>query len=253
LTQLDSIFPFCFSFAVHPFSFLFAVSDSSSVQTLIQKVEQADSPEQLISAVQTLAMAKSEVGIPILIQALGFNNPRAAMIAMQGLISMGTVAVQPLLDLLDDYNYGARAWAIRALVAIADPRALDVLLAAATADFAPSVRRAATKGIGMLHWQQLPVVEQDTAQTRVLNALLSIVEDPDWSLRYAAIVGLQALGACVTNANLATQITQQLQHRAATESDLAVQARIRRAMTVLTNPTIAHQPRSTPLSTSPTR
>jgi len=38
------------------------------------------------------------------------------------------------------YNYGARAYSIRALAAIADPCALDVLVTAAATDFAPSVR-----------------------------------------------------------------------------------------------------------------
>lgn len=229
------------------------VSDSTSVQALIHNVEYADSPEQLILAVQSLASARSEAGIPTLIRALGFNNPGAAAVAMQGLIAMGAVAVQPLLDLLDDYNYGARAWAIRALVAIADPRALDVLLVAATSDFAPSVRRAATKGIGMLQWQLLTANDQLAAQIRALNALLSIAEDADWSLRYAATVGLQALAGATRNTDLLSQISAQLHQMAETESDLAVQARVCRAIAVLADPSIASHPRSIPLSTSPTR
>jgi phycocyanobilin lyase beta subunit len=229
------------------------VSDSTSVQALIHNVEHADSPEQLILAVQTLASARSEAGIPTLIRALGFNNPGAAAVAMQGLIAMEAVAVQPLLDLLDDYNYGARAWAIRALVAIADPRALDVLLAAATSDFAPSVRRAATKGIGMLQWHLLPASDQLAAQIRVFNALLSIAEDTDWSLRYAATVGLQALASTTTHADLLSQISAQLHQMLQAESDLAVQARVCRAIAVLADPSIAPHPRSISLSTSPTR
>lgn len=224
------------------------VSDPISVQKLIQDVEQADSPERLMMAVQALVSVRSEAGIPMLIRALGFNNPGAAAFAVQGLVQMGAVAVQPLLELLDDYNYGARAWAIRALVAIADPRALDVLLPAAAADFAPSVRRAATKGLGTLQWHLLSDDDAIVAQGRVLETLFVIAEEPDWSLRYAATVGLEALGRA-TNPDLLTQILTRLQQMVKTESDLAVQARVRRAITVLTNPTIAQEPRSISLST----
>jgi phycocyanobilin lyase subunit beta len=224
------------------------VSDPTSVQRLIQDVEQADSPDRLVMAVQSLASAQSEEGIPMLIRALGFNNPGAATIAVQGLVQMGAVAVQPLLDLLDDYNYGARAWAIRALVTIADPRALDVLLTAAAADFAPSVRRAATKGLGMLQWHLLSDQDSIAAQGRVLETLLAIAADSDWSLRYAATVGLESLGAAA-NPDLLTQILTRLQQMMETESDLAVQARVRRAVTVLMNPSIAPELRSNSLST----
>ena len=224
------------------------MSDPISVQKLIQDVEQADSPERLMMAVQALVSVRSEAGIPMLIRALGFNNPGAAAVAVQGLVQMGAVAVQPLLELLDDYNYGARAWAIRALVAIADPRALDVLLTAAAADFAPSVRRAATKGLGTLQWHLLSDDDAIVAQGRVLETLFVIAEEPDWSLRYAATVGLEALGRAA-NPDLLTQILKRLQQMVETESDLAVQARVRRAITVLTNPTIAQEPRSISLST----
>jgi phycocyanobilin lyase subunit beta len=168
----------------------------------------------------------------MLIRALGFNNPGAAAVAVQGLVQMGSAAVQPLLTSLDDYNYGARAWAIRALVAIADPRALTVLLSAAATDFAPSVRRAAAKGLGALQWSLLPVDDQAAAQSRAAATLLSVMQDADWSLRYAAVVGLQALGAAA-QPDLHAQIFATLQQMATTESDLAVQARVGRAIALL--------------------
>ncbi len=115
---------------------------------------------------------------------------------MDGLVSLGSVAVPSILAQLDDYNYGARSYAIRALAAIADPRALDVLLAAAETDFAPSVRRAAIKGLGCLRWEQhslsVPVSVPVPAHQRVLTSLLTISQDEDWTIRYAAIVALQA-------------------------------------------------------------
>lgn len=199
-----------------------------NVQSLIDAIDQADSPERLIDAVQALAAAQQEAGIPTLIRVLGFNNPGAAAIAVRGLVQMGTVAVQPLLDLVDDYNYGARAWTIRALVGIGDPRALAELLAAAEADFAPSVRRAATKGLGSLHWDWLLEGNAATVQAQVMNSLVKISRDSDWSLRYAAVGALAALALAAIP--LREAIAQQLQQIADQETDLAVQARSRKAL-----------------------
>jgi phycocyanobilin lyase subunit beta len=213
------------------------VTESPSVHSLIHAVEQADSPERLIHAVQSLASTRSELGIPTLIRALGFNNPGAAAAAVQGLVQMGSKAVQPLLESLDDYNYGARAWSIRALVTIADPQALDVLLSAAATDFAPSVRRAAAKGLGSLQWSLLSPDHQSTAQHAAMETLAGVAQDADWSLRYAAVAGLQALGSAAQTADLGTQIFTLLQQMAETESDLAVQARIRNAITQLARST----------------
>lgn len=223
---------------------------SDSIDILIHAVEQADSPDRLVAAVAALAAARSVAALPTLIQALGYNNPGAAVMAVQGLVQMGEAAVLPLLDQLDDYNYGARAYSIRALAAIGDLRALEVLLAAAETDFAPSVRRAATKGLGTLKWQQQPLQDDQaasqavsSAQDRVLTSLLAIAQDSDWSIRYAAVVGLQALAIASTStpAHLVPQILTHLQHQAETEPDLAVQARVRLALTAL-NPMAIAQP-----------
>jgi phycocyanobilin lyase beta subunit len=203
-----------------------------SLATLIADIDQADSPERLIAAVQALAAARMEEGIPTLIRALGFNNPGAAVMAVKGLVQMGDAAVVPLLTLLDDYNYGARAYAIRALAAIADPRALDVLLVAAETDFAPSVRRAATKGVGQLHWLKLPETEQAIAQARTYSTLVRILDDADWSIRYAAIAGLQALGQSASS--LQPQIVATLQMLK--DPDMAVQARGQWAIATLQSP-----------------
>ncbi|PLZ47157.1 HEAT repeat domain-containing protein, partial [Fischerella thermalis] len=113
----------------------------TNTQQLIRAVVEADSPARMIAAVQKLAAAQDEAAIPTLIAVFGYNNPAAAIAAVTGLTQLGEVAVPQLLEQIDDYNYGARAYSIRALAAIADPRALDVLLASAASDFAPSVRR----------------------------------------------------------------------------------------------------------------
>lgn len=202
------------------------MTDSAQTQELIRAVEQADSPAKLIAAVKAMAAVKSKAAISTLIAVLGYNNPAAAVVAVEGLIALGDSAVQPLLEQLDDYDYGARAYAIRALAAIADPRALDVLLTAALCDFAPSVRRAAASGLGKLDWNQLLAEQRQAAQTKALQALLSISEDSDWSIRYAAVVGLQALS---TAPNLINQIQPRFEQMSETETDLAVHARVQLA------------------------
>ncbi len=204
------------------------MTQSASALELIQSVEQADSPSRLVAAVRALAEARLEAGIPTLITVLGYNNPEAAVAAVEGLVHLGDVSVAPLLEQIDDYNYGARAYSFRALAAIADPRALDVLLSAAEADFAPSVRRAAAKGLGNLRWFQLPAEQRQLAQERALKTLLLLSNDPEWAIRYAAIVGLQGLAASepAANPDLVEQILARFAQIAQTDTDLAVRGRV---------------------------
>lgn len=198
------------------------MTDSS--QELIDAIEQANSPERLVASVQALAATRQTAGISTLIAVLGYNNPTAAVAAVEGLIQIGEAAVQPLLEQLDDYNYGARAYAIRALAAIASPKALDALVAAAS-DFAPSVRRAAAKGLGTLHWHQLSQEQIPSAQLLALSTLLSISQDPDWAIRYAAVVGLQGLA---TQLEVRQPIQKRLEEMTQ-DPDIAVRARVQLA------------------------
>lgn len=202
----------------------------TEAQALIRAVEQADSAPRLVAAVRDLAAAEVEAGISTLIAVLGYNNPTAAVAAVQGLIQIGSPAVQPLIEQLDDYNYGARAYAIRALAAIADPRALDILLASAATDFAPSVRRAAAKGLGNLRWSELSTQQQTAAQAKVLETLAFIAQDADWSIRYAAVVGLQGLA---TTSELTPQIQDKFAQILETEKDAAVRSRVQLAQSQL--------------------
>jgi phycocyanobilin lyase subunit beta len=131
--------------------------------------------------------------IPHLIRALGYNNPGAAVAAVDGLIARGEPSVMPLLELLDGYNYSARAWALRALSGIGDPRSLSLLLDTAQNDFALSVRRAAARGLGTIKWEQMAAGEVMQAQAEVLQVLLVICGDPEWVVRYSAITGVERL------------------------------------------------------------
>jgi phycocyanobilin lyase beta subunit len=197
------------------------------IEKLIRAVETADSAQGLCDAVQSLAAARHEAAIPSLIEVLGYNNPGAAVAAVDGLIGLGEIAVSPILEKLDGYNYGARAWATRALALIGDPRALDLLVEAASSDFSLSVRRAAAKGLGSLLWHKLPPEKRSDSQTQVFETLLLVSQDPEWVVRYASIVGLQSLGSSLeeTLTDLLTQILDRFREMLKTDPELAVRSR----------------------------
>ncbi|MGL5083268.1 MAG: HEAT repeat domain-containing protein [Microcoleaceae cyanobacterium] len=202
---------------------------------LIRAVEEADSAEGLLDAVEALAEAHSEEAISTLITVLGYNNPGAAVAAVDGLIALGEPVVTSLLEQLDGYNYGARAWAIRALSGIGDPRSLEVLLEAAATDFALSVRRAAASGLGTIRWEKLPAPEVASAQLRTFLVLLKASEDPEWIVRYAAVAGLEGLGITSTAESFSwyEQLLARLVQILETDESLAVQARAKLAQKIL--------------------
>jgi phycocyanobilin lyase subunit beta len=199
-----------------------------SIETLLHAIAEADSSTRMVEAVERLAEARLEAAIPNLIAVLGYNNPGAAVAAVEGLIQMGKPAVRPLLELLDGYNYGARAWALRALAGIGDPQGLDLLLDAAANDFALSVRRAATRGLGTIHWDELPPEQLVPAQARAIEVLLSVSQDHEWVVRYAAITGLQelAIASTIPAPDLTCQILGHFDRLVETDDNLAVIARI---------------------------
>lgn len=163
-----------------------------SVQPLISAVQDASSALELVRATAALAASGSAAAAPTLVEVLGFNNPGAAVAAVDGLIAIGSPAVDHLLQ-LDPRNYGARAWAVRALAGIGDVRGLDLLIEALLTDVGPSVRRAAAKGLGALALDALASGERNTVQQRALTALLEATSDGEWVVRYAVAVGLEGL------------------------------------------------------------
>ncbi len=202
------------------------------VQKLIEAVQQADSATRLTDAVRDLAEVGAIAAIPTLIAALGYNNPGAAVAAVDGLVAIGKPAVVSILEQLDGYNYGARAWALRALAGIGDPRGLDFLLETAEKDFALSVRRAAARGLGNIHWDDMEPDRVPEAQRRVHQCLAAVCLDPEWVVRYAGVVGLQGLGTAVVNSQPAEfeQILERLKNIAQTDAELSVRARAQLAV-----------------------
>lgn len=194
---------------------------------LIQAVEEADSSDKLLDAVKALAEVRQKTATDTLIAALGYNNPGAAVAAVDGLVALGEAAVEPLLEKIDDYNYGARAWSIRALAGIGDPRGLEILLTAAETDFSLSVRRAAARGLGCIRWSNMEPLLVCKNQQRVFQVLLQVSQDPEWVVRYAAVFGLQYLGINAFNyqRDLIPQIITKLDDIARLDTELAVRAR----------------------------
>jgi len=180
--------------------FSFPMTDPfASVSPLIEAMEQADTATALLAATARLAShlaggdPPAPAAIAALVQVLGFNNPGAAVAAVDGLIACGDAAVAPLLDNLDAHNYGARAWAVRALAGIGDVRGLELLEQALGGDIGPSVRRAAARGLGQLRCDALPAQERREVRERALQALEAAAADDEWVVRYAVVVGLESL------------------------------------------------------------
>ncbi|PSB04320.1 HEAT repeat domain-containing protein [Merismopedia glauca] len=203
------------------------MSIDANTQKLIDKIERADNATRMVDAVRDLADNATIAATDTLIKVLAYNNPGAAVAAVDGLIAIGEPAVEPLLQELDGYNYGARAWAIRALAGIGDPRALNILLEAATEDFALSVRRGAARGLGTVLWDKMASQEVLESQKQVLKTLIQVCQDPEWVVRYAAVSGLEALGMVFKQSQpeLAWQVMEKLRQIQEEETEIAVKVR----------------------------
>ncbi|MGF1521558.1 MAG: HEAT repeat domain-containing protein [Leptolyngbyaceae cyanobacterium] len=205
---------------------------SDPLFSLTSAVERADSATALTDAVQDLADACLSGAIPTLIEALSYNNPGAAVAAVDGLVNLGEPAVPELLEQLDSNNYTARSWAIRALAGIGDPRGLVTLLGAATADFSMSVRRAAARGLGSMKWYRFPPHLLEIAQAEALESLLFVArQDEEWVVRYAAVVGLESLALAFASKNAPGrgEIEAQFAQMVEEERSSAVRARVWKA------------------------
>jgi len=170
------------------------------LKDLLLAVQTAATADSLVDATRDLAAICSDLpanssdqltAINCLIELLSANNPGAAVAAVDGLIACKTAAVQPILNNLDEHNYGARAWAVRALAQIGDPRGLAVLQRAIEQDIGPSVRRAAAMGLGRIKLAELSPEEKLETMEICLAGLKLGCADGEWIVRYAAVVGLE--------------------------------------------------------------
>ena len=212
----------------------------SVLQSRLQAVESADSAQSMIDSVEALAELKDEGAIDSLIRVLGYNNPGAAVAAVEGLIQIGTPAASAVLEQIDAYNYGARAWALRVLAGIGDPRGLDLILETAAEDFSLSVRRAAARGLGAIQWEKLSAAERRDGQIKVTNTLLKVVrDDPEWVVRYGGVVGLQGVATAAAVDGLDSVVKEGLEglgDRVSHDETPAVKARAQWALEQLSEP-----------------
>lgn len=219
-----------------------ASSASPQLQPLLDKLHSAGTAETVRFAVEDIAAAQLADSVPILIEVLGYNNPGAAVAAVDGLIAIGEPAVMPLIELLDGFNYGARAWALRAMAGIGDPRGIDLLVKAAVEDFALSVRRAAARGVGKLHWQEFEDPgDRIAAQGKALTTLIQVCDDPEWVVRYSAVTGLEALGQNL-DAALSSgrpRLLERLEVMITEDESLALKARAQLAVQRLNQPALS--------------
>ena len=166
------------------------VTPRQSLEMAIDSLDRATSREELLIAVQALADLADLHALPKLIEVLGFNNPLLAHVAIRGIIKIGPDAVPLVLEHLDPENYSARAWSVRALAQIRDSRALELLSYVVLNDIGPSVRYAAAKGLGVMVLSSLPAVAESQYE-KCIHALSLASTDSEWTVRYAACVGLE--------------------------------------------------------------
>lgn len=204
------------------------------LQEAIQQLDRATDTPELVRATQTLCNLENPDAAPTLVKVLGFNNPAVAAIATQGLIALGRDIVPILLESMDARNYGARAWVVKALAALKDPRGLGLLERALHSDIAPSVRRSAARGLADLKLDG--TTEMVTNLHRCLQALFKAAEDDEWVVRYSAAFGLEQrlLQGQATDV-LTEQARSRLNHLASeAESVKVVRLRAQQALQRLT-------------------
>ena len=195
----------------------------SALREALLNLERSTTTPELVHATTALCRLKDPGAVPALIEVLGYNNPAVAAIATEGLIALGTDVVPTLLGSLDPKNYGARAWVVRALAVLRDPRGLNLLDQALRNDIAPSVRRSATRGLATL---DLKGTEQGSFE-RCCNALVLASRDDEWVVRYAAAFGLEQRLRGQRLDDPQTQNTQDCLHRLASPSEDARVVRLR--------------------------
>ena len=161
---------------------------TAELKAAFARLDQATSTPELVKATRALASLQDPRAAETLIKVLGFNNPAVASVATEGLIRLGCSIVPQLLVSMDARNYGARAWVVKVLATLRDPRGLELLEHALHADIAPSVRRAATRGLAEL---DLNNTKDADAIRRCYLGLLLAGRDDEWVVRYAAAFGLE--------------------------------------------------------------
>ncbi len=144
------------------------------------------------------AWALGEIGdpaaVPALLGALDDPDPEVRKLAVRSLIKQNQAAVDPLIALLDKANPTAAAGAVRALGDIADPRALEALLAQAEG----GARVEAILALGKLK------------NSRAESILLAALVDSDERIRMHAAMALGPLGTAAAVSPLRSALADEV-------------------------------------------
>jgi len=179
-----------------------------------------DSPTALIDSTREIAASQADSLLPVLVDILGFNNPIAANLAVDALVQAGGRSVPFLIKGVGAFNYAVNAYALRALGRIGDPCVQEICDACARKAPIPNVRRAAILALASLRYTSEEHVRSAS------SAILSLLKDPDWSVRYAAVVAYERI--CGEQSMIAEEM-EVLNSLLLGELDVAVKGRARLA------------------------
>lgn len=199
-----------------------------SATPTIEQLQRATTPQEIVWLMQQLIDDRTETTIaPListLIQTLQHHHPAVIAAAINHLVQLATVAVEPLLAAFQACrDQSVQAAIVQTLAKIGDDRATDLLLEVVGVEVANhcqgSVRRIAARGLG-----QIGKTTSDRALVPlIVNKLTWIAHHAeDWALRYAAVVSLQEIGTTEAIAVIKQALLQ--------ESDVVVQGRMAAAL-----------------------
>jgi phycocyanobilin lyase beta subunit len=213
------------------------------IRPLVQMIVRGpDSPVAFIEAMQRIAdwllvqqqerangtnTAAPETLVPFLVDSLGYNNPVAARMAVDLLVRLyGKRAIPTLLQGVAALNYAVNAYALRAMGAIGDADAVfTVAKQCALRGPIPNVRRAAVRCLGLLHYDQ--AVSGESKRAEAIAVLSSLLEDPDWTIRYTIVWSLSTLAR---GSGSESNLMSLLARIADEDPDAVVRARAHRAL-----------------------
>ena len=160
---------------------------------LINQLQKAVIPSEIIPIVQELTNRKIIDLMPILLQMLSHHHPAISTVAIEGLVKLAPYSVLPLIEYFKTcLDHGIQAFIIQALAQIGDIRALETLLNVVGVEVANhcqgSVRRVAALGLGN--------IGNNTNDISMINACIdklkwALFNAEDWALRYASVVALE--------------------------------------------------------------
>ncbi|KAF6000756.1 hypothetical protein F1559_003032 [Cyanidiococcus yangmingshanensis] len=235
------------------------------IRPLVQMIVRGpDSPIAFIEAMQQIAewlwaqqrqanssdAALPDTLIPFLVDSLGYNNPVAARTAVDLLVRLyGKRAIPTLLQGVAALNYAVNAYALRAMGSIGDADAVfTVAKQCALRGPIPNVRRAAVRCLGLLRYDQ--AAGGESKRREAIAALSSLLDDPDWTIRYTVVWSLSSFMQKAGNeSDLATLLARIAQE----DADAVVRARARRALFAQASAPGLSESSSAPKQTEPIR